>query len=43
MTVLEKLTDLEKDAERFGFKWETPHQIMAQIRSECVEIDEHLA
>lgn len=43
MTVLEKLTKLEKEAENFGFKWENTHQIMAQIKSECDEIDEHLS
>lgn len=42
MNILEKLTYLEKEAEDFGFKWENPHQIMAQIQSECVEINEHL-
>ena len=29
MTVLEKLTHLEKEAEQFGFKWGNTHQIMA--------------
>lgn len=43
MNVLEKLTHLEKEAEQFGFKWENTHQIMAQIKSECDEIDEHLS
>lgn len=43
MTILEKLTCLEKEAEAFGFKWENTHQIMSQIKSECDEIDEHLA
>lgn len=42
MNILEKLTCLENEAENFGFKWENPHQIMAQIQSECVEINEHL-
>ena len=42
MNILEKLTHLEKDSEKFGFKWENTHQIMAQIKSECDEIDEHL-
>lgn len=42
MKILEKLTHLEKEAENFGFKWENPHQIMLQIQSECVEINEHL-
>lgn len=40
--ILQKLTQLEKDAESFGFKWDNTHQIMAQIKSECDEIDEHL-
>ena len=43
MSILEKLTHLEKEAENFGFKWENTHQIMAQIKSECDEIDEHLS
>lgn len=43
MNVLEKLTHLEKEAEQFGFKWDNTHQIMAQIKSECDEIDEHLS
>ncbi len=42
MSVLEKLTKLEIEASNYGFKWENPHQIMDQIKSECVEIDEHL-
>lgn len=42
MTLLEKLTTLENEADRYGFKWENAHQIMAQIQSECVEINEHL-
>lgn len=42
MNVLEKLTKLEIEASDYGFKWETPHQIMSQIKSECAEIDEHL-
>ena len=42
MTLLEKLTMLENEADAFGFKWENPHQIMSQIQSECVEINEHL-
>ena len=42
MSILQKITQLEKDAEQFGFKWENTHQIMAQIKSECAEIDEHL-
>lgn len=40
--ILEKLIQIEKEAETFGFKWENPHQIMAQIQSECVEVNEHL-
>ncbi|MCX7121654.1 MAG: nucleoside triphosphate hydrolase [Gammaproteobacteria bacterium] len=42
MNILEKLTQLEIEASNYGFKWENPHQIMDQIKSECVEIDEHL-
>jgi uncharacterized protein YabN with tetrapyrrole methylase and pyrophosphatase domain len=43
MNILEKLKQLEVDAEDFGFKWESTRQIMAQIKSECDEIDEHLS
>jgi uncharacterized protein YabN with tetrapyrrole methylase and pyrophosphatase domain len=42
MNVLQKILHLEQDAEAFGFRWENPEQIMAQIQSECVEINEHL-
>lgn len=40
--LLEKIEVLERDADEFGFRWETTEQIMAQIDSECVEIREHL-
>lgn len=43
MSILKKLTHLEKEAEDFGFKWDNTQQIMAQIKSECIEIDEHLS
>lgn len=43
MEILDKLFHLEHEAAEFGFKWETPEQIMAQIRSELTEIEEHLA
>ncbi len=42
MNVLEKLTKLEHEAESFGFRWENHDQIMAQIHSECLEINAHL-
>lgn len=42
MDLLEKVVVLEKNAEEFGFCWENTEQIMAQIKSECVEISEHL-
>lgn len=42
MDLLEKITELEQAADQFGFRWETTDQIMKQIQSECVEIDEHL-
>ena len=42
MNILNKLTELEDQAAQFGFKWETPEQIMAQIHSECSEIDVNL-
>lgn len=43
MDMLDKLIRLEKEAESFGFKWDNTHQIMAQINSECDEINEHLS
>ena len=42
MDILKKLTLLENEAATFGFKWENPKQIMAQIRSELIEIETHL-
>jgi uncharacterized protein YabN with tetrapyrrole methylase and pyrophosphatase domain len=42
MHTLDTLTRLEKEASEFGFKWETPQQIKAQIESELKEIDVHL-
>jgi uncharacterized protein YabN with tetrapyrrole methylase and pyrophosphatase domain len=42
MELLEKVGRLEKEADDFGFRWERPDQIMAQIESECLEIREHL-
>ena len=42
MHLLEKAVLLEKDADAFGFRWENTTQIMAQIKSECEEIQEHL-
>ncbi len=42
MNVLEKLTKLEIEASDYGFKWETPHQIMSQRKTECAELEEHL-
>lgn len=42
MELLDKVVVLEEEASAFGFEWETTDQIMAQIQSECVEINEHL-
>ena len=42
MDLLKKVEELEQSAADFGFRWENPHQIMEQIQSECVEVDEHL-
>ena len=42
MNLLEKVKKLELDAEKFGFCWENTGQIMQQIQSECVEVEEHL-
>lgn len=40
--LFDKIVKLEKDAEAFGFKWETKDQILAQIQSEYHEIVEQL-
>mgnify|MGYP000482239961 CR=1 FL=1 len=42
MQLLEKVVVLEQAADAFGFRWENTDQIMAQIHSECEEIQEHL-
>jgi len=42
VNLLEQIVCLEKEAADFGFQWETTQQIMAQIQSECLEVDEHL-
>lgn len=43
MDILNKIAVLEKEAENFGFAWEESKQIMAQIKAECEEIEEHLS
>lgn len=42
MNILDKMTALEKEADAFGFKWETAEQIKDQINSELREVDVHL-
>jgi uncharacterized protein YabN with tetrapyrrole methylase and pyrophosphatase domain len=42
MNLLKKIRSLEEEAAAFGFQWETTSQIMEQIRSECLEVEEHL-
>ena len=42
MNQITKLVQLEKEAVEFGFKWSNAEQIMQQIQSECVEVQEHL-
>jgi uncharacterized protein YabN with tetrapyrrole methylase and pyrophosphatase domain len=42
MNIFKKLTSLEIEASNFGFKWETPDQIIEQIQSEISEICVHL-
>lgn len=42
MDLLDKIVTLEEEASEFGFRWESTEQIMAQIQSECEEIQEHL-
>lgn len=41
-TVFNDMANLEKEAINFGLQWENKIQIMKQIRSECLEIEEHL-
>lgn len=41
-TIFDDIEHLEKEAVLFGLQWETKAQIMTQIRSECLEIEEHL-
>jgi len=40
--ILDEMTRLEKDADKIGFRWENPYQIMDQIESECHEIRHEL-
>lgn len=40
--LLYQVQALEQAADDFGFSWENPQQIMAQILSECEEIQVHL-
>ncbi len=42
MNLLEKIAALENEATEFGFQWETTDQIMTQIQSECIGVDDHL-
>lgn len=42
MSLLEKVTEAEKKADAFGFRWENTDQIFDQILSECQEIKEEL-
>lgn len=42
MSLLEKVTEAEKKADDFGFRWENTDQIFDQIQSECNEIKEEL-
>ncbi|MFU7598127.1 MazG nucleotide pyrophosphohydrolase domain-containing protein [Legionella pneumophila] len=41
-TIFDDIENLEKEAVIFSLQWKTKSQIMAQIRSECLEIEEHL-
>ncbi|HAU1304123.1 TPA: nucleotide pyrophosphohydrolase [Legionella pneumophila] len=40
--IFDDIDNLEKEAVLFGLQWENKAQIMAQIRNECLEIEEHL-
>ena len=41
-SIFEDIASSDKEAVLFGFQWENPAQIMTEIRSECLEIEEHL-
>ena len=43
MDIIEKLVAVESDADNFGFSWSDTSQIMDQIKSECLEVNEHLS
>jgi len=40
MDILNKVLELELDADKFGFRWGNTTQIINQIKSECSEISE---
>ncbi|RAP34761.1 hypothetical protein B1207_15020 [Legionella quinlivanii] len=42
MNLFNKLIDLELDAMLFGFRWDNARQILAQVESECVEVNQLL-
>lgn len=42
LKLLDKLTDLELAAEKFGLRWENISQIIDQIKSELDEVNEHI-
>ncbi|KTC74498.1 nucleoside triphosphate pyrophosphohydrolase MazG [Legionella birminghamensis] len=42
MNLFNKLVNLELDATQFGFRWENARQILAQIESECAEVNQTL-
>ncbi|MDF1758722.1 MAG: MazG nucleotide pyrophosphohydrolase domain-containing protein [Legionellaceae bacterium] len=42
MDIIDKIEYLEHESNKFGFAWEKSSQIMEQIKSECLEVEEHL-
>ena len=38
--LLKRVEELELEAKGFGFYWETIHQLLGQVQSECEEIEE---
>jgi len=42
MDVLKKVLELEKEADEFGFQWNTHDQLFEQIESECKEVKAEL-
>jgi ATP diphosphatase len=42
MNIWKRLVDLEVSSQEFGLKWPSAQEILAQIESECREIQQHI-